>query len=53
MSFTRGNVFWDGVSARPAEREMVMVPNNCFYHMWADLPHHGINIVYFDGKVRA
>jgi hypothetical protein len=53
VSFTRGNVFWDGSSSRPTERELVMVPFNPFYCGEAVLPlHQGINLVYFDGAVR-
>ena len=51
-SFTQGNVFWDGVSARPSEREMVMVPFNNFYCQWADIGHAGLYLAYFDGNVR-
>ncbi len=51
-TFTKGNVFWDGVSPRPSERELVFVAYNNFFHAWANIPD-GLTLAYFDGNVRA
>jgi hypothetical protein len=52
ISFTKGNTYWDGASARPAERELAFAAFNNFANQWTDIPD-GITLAYFDGNVRA
>jgi len=51
ITFTRGNVPWDGSGSRPAHALDFVVPAP-FYHEWAK-PPNGISLVTFTGKIRA
>ena len=51
ITFTRGNVPWDGSGSRPAHALDFVVPAP-FYNEWA-YPSGGISLVTFTGKIRA